>query len=1818
MINKPLAIAYKPFKSMKTNTSKEKSFYTQGQRFAARVLFILWLLASGSPEGALATPKRQMVPATTTSPGEPSLASALPTPALGGALELLPEAPGSLRDDSVASSPAIDAAFQQRMSQEAIPFTERDLLRTFPKVSPVEEHLPFQARGGESVRFHYQMGQWHAEVSSQIGAFSRRAVLPVVCSQGEDVASSLEVLSRYPRWYSQRQIHVLDRSVCPTLGEVVYVGELGLKGGGEGEASGSGEPQGEDPAEQGDGEQTEQAVSLQTPSPADQPATTATTPLRTSSSANQIEAKKLKEQIDQLYPKLSEATPEGYSQIVDGLLTHLVCLLDLEQWIGAQESNSAQDYIVRLREVHATRWGVTAYGLVDKQLTVLLERAYVQALKVANSDLLLTKTLAGTTKLAKSLGQLAVLDQEQGDKTIDLSHYTDAAILYQHILSICAKEQNTLGSQGAATLQNAAYQGLAQLQTSMLAQAIGADAAATTPEDVASLQERISEDRNELEAFRADVRPRTTALINSLEDVLSNPERSAEAIKQAEEAYIQGSQALFGEIAQWMGEFLARLYRESEAALGPAPCKYAVMGLGSMALQQITPYSDLEFAILIEDAKNEAQEARWKEYFRKLTHLVHLRVINLGETVFPKHQYGVSLDHLGKRGLNFDLGGKTPLGRKDKPHLKKPYELIQPVSGMVYYLHNEEDKMEHMDKLLPYILESTCYVHGDSSLHERYVTEKRAFLLESLDDSGNPAYQKRALKKLVEGVVEMDYRNPEQDKPGRRQVGDLEDFEPKFGMEDAGRLYDVKQEIYRLPDRLLYRLAMYYGMLPMSGWDAVVQLAASGIIHPSAVHYLHYTVSFATMLRLHTYVHYGQQSERLSMLGSATQMEASQTVQEIFSLPEIALQEDGSLFKYYYTALPLYKTMKDSFGEGGSVADSRGAGFFQEAFYDDSNEAKGDVHRRLLRDETAKACYERALGIKEQAYEQNHLSIAFTLSNLGNIQIALGDARQAISYYERSLKIKEQVYGHNHPSIASILMGLGAACRDLGDARQAVSYYERSLNIFRQAYEQNHPRIALILNNLGIACRDLGDIRQAVSYHERSLNIFEQIYEQNHPRIALTLDNLGAACRDLGDIRQAVSYHKRSLNIYAQICEQNHPLIAQTLNNLGNAWRDLGDMHQAVACYKRSLSICKQIYEQNHPRIAQTLSNLGNAWRDLRDVHQAVACYKRSLSICKQIYEQNHPRIAQTLSNLGNAWRDLRDVHQAVACYKRSLSICKQIYEQNHPLIAQTLSSLGSAWRDLGDMRQAVACYEGTLHIREQVYEQNHPRIAQILNNIGDAWLDLGDSRKAVFYLERSLGIYEHVYKKQPVHPDIARILNNLGLAWGGLGNPRKGISYLERSLAIKEQLYDPNHPFIAATLNNLGKAWGGLGDVRKAMIYYGRSLAIKEQVYQADPNHPDIARTLNNLGNAWVGLKDPRQAVPYLERALAIFEQVHQADPNHPNIANTLNSLGNAWGALGDAREATPYLERALAIYRQVYQADPNHPDIARTLNNLGHAWSALGDFRKAVSYYERALTVKEQVCKEAPNHPEIAATLNNLGAVWSALGEARKALSYYQRALAIYEQVYDANHPYVVGTLHNLGCMYHVAALAARQEGDEQDTQAYLEKASTSFEQAVQASDAVKVGLYTEYGNFLLDTRKAAQAYDYLHQAIESGDDASGLSYSLLEQPTVTPVLQAYISQQQKVSLRGIDYAYYLMIHHYEDFQKAGIEMAQTREDYLAAYQASIDQCSGRPGQEKKDKTAYHLLGSLYKVQGDHEAAAAFARAQDGTEQEDTQAAA
>ncbi|MEN0016480.1 MAG: hypothetical protein AAF706_02560, partial [Bacteroidota bacterium] len=225
---------------------------------------------------------------------------------------------------------------------------------------------------------------------------------------------------------------------------------------------------------------------------------------------------------------------------------------------------------------------------------------------------------------------------------------------------------------------------------------------------------------------------------------------------------------------------------------------------------------------------------------------------------------------------------------------------------------------------------------------------------------------------------------------------------------------------------------------------------------------------------------------------------------------------------------------------------------------------------------------------------------------------------------------------------------------------------------------------------------------------------------------------------------------------------------------------------------------------------------------------------------------------------------------------------------------------------------------------------------------------------------------------------------------------------------------------------------------------------------------------------------------------------------------------------------------------------------------------------------------------------HPDVASMLFSLAIACYSSEQLQKSISHYEEALSVYQQLSESDPQNMYASklasiAHNLACMYHVEARSAIQKEQDQTAQEYLTKVKETFELAMTANNPPTASLCTEYANFLLATEQHKSAYQYLQRAIAIDDDKSGLGYSTPEKQTVTPVLQEKIDQDQQVSLRAIDYAYYLLIHHYEDFQTAGINLAKTREEYLADFQEAVEKRSGQEGKEKEDEIARYLLESL-----------------------------
>ncbi|CAB4023297.1 tetratricopeptide repeat 28-like, partial [Paramuricea clavata] len=317
---------------------------------------------------------------------------------------------------------------------------------------------------------------------------------------------------------------------------------------------------------------------------------------------------------------------------------------------------------------------------------------------------------------------------------------------------------------------------------------------------------------------------------------------------------------LFRKISEDMTNFIRMLIEECTLVLGNAPCRFAVIGLGSLARNEMTPYSDLEFAILLEEgAKTESNLV----YFRNITRYLHLKVLNLGETILPSMSITSLNDFYsgdpsrmwffddGPKGFSFDgampWASKSPFGRDEelvKVYNVKVKERLQAPSG--------ED----------------MWTNGS----------KRGF--ECLNET-------------------------------------FQDFSINLDWHEAGKVFNVKKELYRFPSLVLNSLTLYYNLDTRNTWDVVEEMQGKQLIREDEARNLSFVLAVASEFRLRSYLGKDEQRERMTGLPSeimepdlaksVTAKAGPRTkLDKVFHIPNPDI-----VFRFFMTVLPLQKAIEE-------------------------------------------------------------------------------------------------------------------------------------------------------------------------------------------------------------------------------------------------------------------------------------------------------------------------------------------------------------------------------------------------------------------------------------------------------------------------------------------------------------------------------------------------------------------------------------------------------------------------------------------------------------------------------------------------------------------------------------------------------------------------------------------------------------------------------------------------------------------------------------------------------------------------------------------
>ena len=277
--------------------------------------------------------------------------------------------------------------------------------------------------------------------------------------------------------------------------------------------------------------------------------------------------------------------------------------------------------------------------------------------------------------------------------------------------------------------------------------------------------------------------------------------------------------------------------------LGEAPCQYALVGMGLMARKEVTPYSDFENMILLQqgvELRDKREYNKINEYFRWYTAIFQVVLINLGETILPSvaipslndfitKDEDWFFDAFSKRGICIENlmpdSCKKLHGRQQVPENKLwETELIKPVKEMVEFL--EHVKTLKNGYYLADIFTDTCYVAGSECLYKTF----EVCVKNQLTDAEQNLKQEiiHAIQKEIDVY--------------RRQLNLLTTIEPASNT--------IKQFVYRSTSLFVTGLARMHNMNKSTCFEMVRSMAEHNLVTAEFACKLQYALALSYEIKL--------------------------------------------------------------------------------------------------------------------------------------------------------------------------------------------------------------------------------------------------------------------------------------------------------------------------------------------------------------------------------------------------------------------------------------------------------------------------------------------------------------------------------------------------------------------------------------------------------------------------------------------------------------------------------------------------------------------------------------------------------------------------------------------------------------------------------------------------------------------------------------------------------------------------------------------------------------------------------------------------------
>ena len=754
----------------------------------------------------------------------------------------------------------------------------------------------------------------------------------------------------------------------------------------------------------------------------------------------------------------------------------------------------------------------------------------------------------------------------------------------------------------------------------------------------------------------------------------------------------------FLEIMKDLSDFAIR-------ALGEPPCKYCHVGLGSLARKEVTPFSDFESIIVLEEG---VQRKIWYsnilDYYRWFTIIFQILILNFGETIIPTVAVR-SLNDFSKkdgdwffdvhtpRGICFDglmpHASKTPLGRQEKTK-KKPWktELIKPMSEMLQYLTSESDLKNGYH--LADVLCTTTYVSGNEDLCDEF--RKKVHMFQVNQDSSHLT--------------------------SRGQLDeDLKAFAVFNSLEVAHNIksLNTKKMVYRSSTLFISSIGKSLKLKSISCFDIVNELEEKRFTTPQASHNLRFAVAVACDVRLRAYMKNQAQSENISLVSRATDDEKKFDFDEVINTIDI--------LEYFKITYCLQKYIKAG-GQEKIENDVRTVG----------EDVQAKIYFYLFQYKEALECGLRLRDFYSSQSNEDQIILCTTfikecLFRLERYEEALEESK---SEFTKQLHLNN----HNYSDLAKSKGAIAKCLAKMGRYLEAGQEFEAEFKIRKTLDGAESPSSETVRS-----MKDIGDVYFKQGEYAEALEwLFrEKIGRESLPQTSNNLFDLSECYLNIGgcyfmqnQIDNALEYYKQAKDLKTRISEReiDDEEVAYCWNKIGHCFLNLQNSASALSAYQEELSILKLCKKTNDipSRTVDCFANIASCYFNLKNYSLAVN-YRQDEYKTRVDLGQNSSLVAACLQCLGDDYFALKQVDDALETYFKELDTRLLSDElRSTSELARCYNSIAGCYVTLKDFKNALKYSQEELSVREKSFPINEISIKNAKHNIATSLHSLKNS----------------------------------------------------------------------------------------------------------------------------------------------------------------------------------------------------------------------------------------------------------------------------------------------------------------------------------------------------------------------------------------------------------------------------------------------------------------------------------------------------------